>query len=116
VNVVVEPVDGEEAWRALGDGYRVEVRAGAWGAPDVLGVPLGSLVRHGERGWAVSGGEAGRAVLRRVQLGRHTDRSVQIAAGARAVQSVEGVRAGEEVVVPPGGRVSAGARVVGSGL
>jgi HlyD family secretion protein len=107
VNVVVEPVDGEEAWRALGDGYRVEVRAVVWEAPDVLGVPLGSLFRHGERDWAVFVVEEGRAVLRPVQIGRQTDRSVQI---------VEGVRAGEEVIVHPGDRVSAGARVVGSGL
>jgi HlyD family secretion protein len=106
VNVVVEPTGERAAWRALGDGYRVDVKAVVWEEGDVLTLPLGSLFRQGEGGWAVFVVEAGRAVLRPVQIGRQT---------AREVQVIDGVREGEPVIVHPGDQVSDGVRV-GSGL
>ena len=51
VNVIIDLADAAAA-RALGDGYRVEVRIVMWRAERVLKVPVGSLFRRGE-GWAV---------------------------------------------------------------
>jgi HlyD family secretion protein len=106
VNVVIEPAEDDEGWQALGDGYRVEVRALLWEEPAVLAVPLGSLFRRGE-GWAVFVDEGGRAATREVGIGRQTDRQVQI---------LDGVREGERVIVHPGDQMGDGVRVVGSGL
>ena len=39
VNVIVDFDDPAEAWKALGDGYRVEVRIVVWEGADVLKVP-----------------------------------------------------------------------------
>ena len=51
VNVIIDLADAAAA-RALGDGYRVEVRIITWRAERVLKVPVGSLFRRGE-GWAL---------------------------------------------------------------
>ena len=61
VNVIVDFEDPREAWQALGDGFRVEVRIVTWEEDDVLSVPTSSLFRH-EDGWAVlcrRGGDGG---------------------------------------------------------
>ena len=42
-----------EAWEALGDGYRVEVRVVAWKRDDVVRVPTSALFRRGE-GWVAA--------------------------------------------------------------
>ena len=47
VNVVMDFDDPAEAWKALGDGYRVEVRIVIWEAADVVKVPTSALVRAG---------------------------------------------------------------------
>ena len=51
VNVIIDFVDPAHG-RALGDGYRVEVRIVIWRADEVTTVPVGSLFRRGD-GWAV---------------------------------------------------------------
>ena len=43
--VVVDFEDPREAWKALGDGYRVEVRIVVWEGADVLKAPIGALFR-----------------------------------------------------------------------
>ena len=55
VNVIIDFVDVREAWAALGDGYRVEVRVIIWDAESVLKTPTSSLFRVGEN-WAVRPG------------------------------------------------------------
>lgn len=90
-----------EEWTSLGDGYRVEARFILWEADDVLHAPGTALFRHGD-GWAVYVVESGRARLRPVVPGRR---------GGLRVQILEGLVAGEQLIVYPGDRLSNGVRV-----
>ncbi len=101
VNAVIDLEAPYDAWKALGDGYRVEARIVVWRDQDVLNVPTSSVFRHGD-GWATFVVDAGVATLRPVQIGRRTGTHVQI---------VEGVTAGEQVVKHPSDRVSDGVEV-----
>lgn len=101
VNVVVDLQDPPGAWKALGDGYRVEVRIVLWESADVLKVPTASLFRRGEE-WAVFAVEDGRARLRPVTIGRRNGLEAEV---------VSGLGAGATVVVHPSDRIEDGARV-----
>jgi HlyD family secretion protein len=48
VNAVVDFAEPAEAWRALGDGYRVELRIVVSEGSDVLKAPTSSLFRVGD--------------------------------------------------------------------
>ncbi len=88
VDVVIDP-DDDPTWRALGDGYRVEVRIVVAEAKDVLAVPASSLFRHGD-GWAVWAIEDDRAARRVLDLGLrnalHAEVLGGLDAGDRVVQ------------------------------
>jgi HlyD family secretion protein len=86
---------------ALGDGYRVEARIVTWEAADVLKVPTSALLRSGE-GWSVFVVDGGRARLRPLRIGHRGNAEAEV---------VEGLEAGERVVLFPSDRVSDGARV-----
>jgi HlyD family secretion protein len=101
VNVVIAFDDPHEAWKRLGDGYRVEVRVIVWQGRDVLKVPTSSLFRRGES-WAVFTAEAGRARLRAVEIGQRN--------GAEA-HVLKGLDEGQFVIVHPSDAVTDGARV-----
>jgi HlyD family secretion protein len=101
VNVILDFVDPAEAWTALGDGYRVEVRIVIWEAADVLKVPTGALFRQGER-WAVYAIEEDRARLTIVELGQQTGQEAEVRSGLS-----EGTR----VVLHPSDILTDGARV-----
>lgn len=81
--------DDEEGAGAglLGDGYRVEVRIITWAASDVLKVDSSAVFRHGE-GWAVFRVADGVARMAPIEVGRRTDREVQVTSGLEAGQSV----------------------------
>jgi HlyD family secretion protein len=51
VNVIIDFAEPSTAGRALGDGYRVEVRIVEWRADNVVAAPVGALFRRGD-GWA----------------------------------------------------------------
>jgi HlyD family secretion protein len=101
VNVIVDFEDPAQAWEALGDGYRVEVRVVIWQADDVLKVPASSLFRSGDK-WAVFAVDSGRARLRTVELGRRNGLFGQV---------LSGLEAGQAVVVHPSDSLTDGARV-----
>lgn len=101
VYVVIRFEDPAAAWRALGDGYRVEARVVIWQAADVVTVPTSSLFRHGN-GWAVFAVDGGVARLRQVGVGQRNDTIAQI---------VSGLEPGARVIVYPPDNVSDGARV-----
>jgi len=101
VNVLADFTGPAADRRALGDGFRVEVRIVVAEASDVLTVPLGALFRA-EQGWAVYTAEAGRAQVRPVEIGRRNSRAAEV---------VRGLTAGEKVVVHPGDQVRAGVRL-----
>lgn len=101
VNVVIDLAAPPAEWRALGDGYRVEVRIAVWEGRDVVSVPAGALFRSG-REWAVFRVADGTAHLTTFEAGhRSTDR----------VEVVRGLNAGDHVVVYPSDRVEGGVRV-----
>ena len=100
VNVVIDLVDGEANHTALGDGYQVDVAIIIWQG-DVLNVPSGAVFPV-EDGWGAYVIEGGRARLRPVVAGeRNADR----------VQIIDGLSAGETVVVYPSDEVTDGARI-----
>jgi HlyD family secretion protein len=101
VNVLVDFEDPAEAWKALGDGYRVEVRIVVWESPDAVRVPTTSLFRKGD-GWAVFAVEGGRARIRPVVVGRRNGLEAEV---------VSGVAPADRVIVHPGDRIVDGSRV-----
>lgn len=85
----------------LGSGYRVLARFILWEGAGVLQVPTAALFRSGD-GWSAFVVEDGRARLRDVEIGRQ---------GGLSMQVLDGLRAGEIVVVHPPGDLEDGARV-----
>ncbi len=101
VYVVVELADAREAWRTLGDGYRVEARVITWGRDDALQIPTSALFRQGER-WAAFVVEGGRARLRPVTVGQRNGTTAEV---------LGGLKAGDRVIVHPADQIADGIRV-----
>jgi HlyD family secretion protein len=101
VNVVVDFEDPREAWKALGDGYRVEVRIVVWEGADVLKAPLGALFRRGDA-WSTFVAEGGRARQREIEIGHRNGMQAEV---------VKGLSAGDTVVVHPPDGLADGARI-----
>lgn len=102
VNVIIDFDDPPEAWKALGDGYRVEVAITIWAADDVLTVPVSAVFRHGDA-WAVYVEQGGHARLTPVEVGRRNQDRAQILAG---------LDAGTRVIVHPSDRVQDGVELL----
>jgi HlyD family secretion protein len=101
VNAVIDLDEPYAKWKALMDGYRVEAKIIVWQGDDVVKVPSSALFRSGD-GWAVFVTRDGRAVTTSVQLGQNNGLEAQI---------LEGLAAGDRVVVHPSDRVADGVRV-----
>lgn len=101
VNIIVDLTDSALAARALGDGYRVSVRAVVWESASTLKLPVGSLMRQADN-WAVFVVEGRRARLRLVQIGHRTSDAAEV---------LGGVRAGETVILHPPDALADGSRV-----
>lgn len=101
VNVLIDFDDPFDAWKRLGDGYRVELRVVVWQVDDALKVPTSALFRRGEQ-WAVFVVDNERADLRIVEVGRRN--------GAEAEVN-KGLVAGQSVIVHPSDSIADGARV-----
>jgi HlyD family secretion protein len=101
VNVILDFEDPRQAWEALGDGYRVEVRVVLWEGEELVKAPASALFRHGP-GWAAFVVEAGRAALQPVEAGHRSDLEAEILAG---------LEPGARVVVHPPDELEDGARV-----
>jgi HlyD family secretion protein len=98
VNVVMTLTGDAEAWAALGHGFRVDVRVVIWESDAALTVPLTALFRTAD-GDAVFVDDDGVARLRQVRTGRRAGITVQV---------LEGLQAGERVVLSPGDRIEDG--------
>jgi HlyD family secretion protein len=98
VNVIIDFDDPPAVWKALGDGFRVEVAITTWAADDVLTVPVSAVFRHGDA-WAVYVDQGGHARLTPVEVGRRNQDRAQILAG---------LDAGARVIVHPSDRVQDG--------
>jgi HlyD family secretion protein len=101
VRVIVDLASPPDAWRRLGDGYRVEAVFIVWEREDALTVPASALFRR-DNGWAVFAVEGGRAREREVTVGPGSGLLTEI---------VGGIEEGATVVVHPGDAVSDGVRV-----
>lgn len=101
VNVILQFTDPAEAWRALGDGYRVEARIVTWEAADVVKVPTGALVRSGDQ-WAVFATREGRAQQVRITLGHQNGQEAEVTSG---------LEAGTPVILHPGDTIADGVKV-----
>jgi HlyD family secretion protein len=86
---------------ALSDGYRVEARIIVWEQAGTTIVPVSALFRH-DTDWAVFMVRDGRAELRRVQIGER---------GEAGAQVLDGLAAGDQVVLFPSDQMTAGRRV-----
>ncbi len=100
VDVVLDLADPPEHWARLGHGYRVDVHVILF-EDEVLRVPLGSLIRHGD-GWAVYVDDDGTARLQPVEVGQRNSLHVGI---------VGGLAEGQQVVLFPGDRIADGASI-----
>jgi len=89
----------------LGDGFRVHVRLILWDATDVLRVPQAALFRQDD-GWAVFVADDGRARLAPVRLGRQAEGQAEV---------LEGLTAGQQVVLYPPSVLTPGAAIVARG-
>lgn len=98
VNVIGELVGANPG---LGAEYRIEAAIVIWEDPAVLTVPTSALFRRDE-GWHVFVVESGTAVLRAVQTGQRS---------AEFAEVLQGLQAGDEVVVFPSDLVTDGVSV-----
>lgn len=86
---------------ALGDRFRVATRIVVWQGDRVLQMPASALFRDGD-GWAAYVVRDGRVLSRKARIGQR---------GARMVEILGGLSAGDSVIMHPGDRVHAGLRV-----
>ncbi len=101
VNVIVDFTNPREAWAALGDGYRVELRIVIQEADDVLLVPTSSLFRVDED-QAVFAVRDGKATLTTVEIGKRNGLHGEL---------LSGLEEGATVLVHPGDAIEDGVKV-----
>ena len=101
VTVVLKLTGDPETWRELGHGFRVIARIALWRDENVLTVPVGALFRDA-RDWAVYVVRDGRAEVQRVSLGQRNEDAAQV---------LEGLVAGDRVILHPSDQVAAGVAV-----
>jgi HlyD family secretion protein len=101
VYVVVDFTDPIERRPSLGDAYRVEARIVTWESPDVLKAPAGALFQRGQT-WQTYVLDGSTARARNVKIG-HSD--------GLETEILEGLQAGDRVVVYPGDQIADGVRV-----
>jgi len=99
--VIINFEDDRAAWRAMGEGFHVEVRIAIWEAEDVVRVPPDALFQVGEQ-WEVYVVQNGRARRVPVELGERTNQQVEVR---------KGLNAGQQVVLNPPETLTDNARV-----
>jgi HlyD family secretion protein len=104
VNVIIDP---DRIPPMIGDGFRVEASIVVWSAPDVIRVPRSALIEGaappGQKPrWSVYVIRDSRAELRDLKVGH---------AGAADAEVLDGLAAGDHVVVFPSDQIKAGSRV-----
>lgn len=98
LTVVIDLLDAPVT---LGDGYRLDASIVVWQRDKVLAVPASALLRVGDR-WTLYVVRGGRASRRDVRVGH---------VGGGLAEIIDGVRAGETVIVFPPDAIRDGARV-----
>jgi HlyD family secretion protein len=101
VKVILSLSGTPEDYGELGHGYRVIARIALWRGEGVLTIPVGALFRDGAD-WATYVVRDGRAVLQQITLGQRNEDFAQV---------LEGLEAGEGVILHPSDQVAEGVRV-----
>lgn len=101
VYVVADFTDPIEQRPTLGDSYRVEARIVTWEKPDALHAPAGALFQRDGQ-WQTFVIDGSHARLRNVKVGRTNGVDTEI---------LDGLQAGDRLVVYPGDKVLDGTRV-----
>jgi HlyD family secretion protein len=99
--IIIDIISSREAWTALGDGYRVDVKIVVDELEKAVVVPIGALFRRGDA-WQVFVADRGRARLRQVTIARRSGRVAAVA---------EGLQPGEVVVLYPSAALKEGGAV-----
>jgi HlyD family secretion protein len=102
VNIVADFAGDVANRQGLGDNYRIEARIVVWENDDVVTVPTSALFRNKDR-WSVFIVRDGLAKQRPIELGKRN---------ARYAEVVNGVAAGDTVIVHPSDQVIDGKAVV----
>jgi HlyD family secretion protein len=95
VNVIADLMTPKEQRANLGDNFRVEARIVTWETNETLKAPSGALFRRGEH-WEAFVVEDGRARLRKITIGPSSGTETQV---------LDGVKAGDELILYPGDRI-----------
>lgn len=101
VNVIIDFADPIAARQRLGHGYRVIVKVVEWEGKQVVQAPISALFRDKGQ-WSVFVMRGGDAMLVPIKIGRMNDERAQI---------LEGLKAGEEVILHPSEMIEDGTRV-----
>jgi HlyD family secretion protein len=102
VTVILALEGAPETVAELGHGFRVIASIAIWQADDVLTIPVGALFRDGQD-WATYVVRDGRVALQRIELGERNESFAQV---------LDGVQAGDRVVLHPSDQVSEGVKVL----
>jgi HlyD family secretion protein len=101
VNIVADLLTPPAERAGVGDNFRVEARIIVWESDSALKVPSGALFRRGDQ-WTCYVVTGGRAIERNVKIGSSSGTEIQV---------LEGLTAGEQVILYPGSRVQNKQRV-----
>jgi HlyD family secretion protein len=101
VNTIVDLLSPHDQWKALGDGFRVEVRITTFEKDGVVKMPASALFRDGGD-WAAYVVDGEHARKRMVRVSRRSGTETMVSSG---------VRPGDRVIVYPGDAVKDGTRI-----
>lgn len=101
VTVVLRLTGAPGDWQGLGHGFRVIARIALWREDGVLTIPVGALFRDGPD-WATYAVRDGRAEVQRITLGERNEDFAQV---------LEGLAAGDRVILHPSDQVVPGVSV-----
>ncbi len=101
VNVIIDLTDPHEKWRQLGHGYRIEAAITLWESNSVLQVPTAALFREAGS-WTVFTVKNGIARKTRITIGHNNGETAEL---------IDGLAAGDTVVLHPSERISDGTTV-----
>lgn len=101
VRVIADLTSPPAQWQSLGDGYRVEASFVLWQGDGLLLIPASALFHH-QDGWAVFVAREGRARLAPVKIGQRNGLTAQV---------LDGLKAGDQVIVHPDDKIAEGVRV-----
>lgn len=102
VTVILRLTAAPDQVAGLGHGFRVTTRIVVWQADGVLTIPIGALFRDGPD-WATYVLRDGRAKLQRLTLGARNDQLAEV---------VEGLSAGDQIILHPSDLVTDNVAVV----